>query len=191
MSFDRIQAALLDVQKKGQQAVDIEALLQFIASVKAETPTDAETKKLRQEAELATFKANNDRHLAEYRASVDSANEMFKSVIETAKTALTTSILINGGATVALLAFLGNLLAKVGNPPAQMQSNVVAALTTFALGVLLGGLATSFTYATQYCYAKEFERSGATFHILTVFLVLSTYIAFLVGVIICYHAFLL
>ena len=124
------------------------------------------------------------------KVNEDARVEEFRSVIETAKVALTTAILVNGGASVALLALLGNLLSKSQTTSPQVPAALVNSLSAFALGVLLGAIATGTTYLTQYCYHMEFRRSAAGFHISTVSLVLATYAAFLVGVVFAYHGFI-
>lgn len=190
MQLDRIRSALAEVKTKGHTTVDIDALLAFITVVESESPAATDTRKLQHEAQLATFKAQNDAHLAKYKAERDTANEMFRSVLETAKTALTTSILINGGASVALLTLIGSLLTKAPPSVTVLAAGLMGALVLFALGVLFGGLATGFTYAAQYCYSQRFQRSAVAFHSLTVLMVLATYISFLAGVTVTYHAFL-
>ena len=72
---------------------------------------------------------------------------MFKAVIESGKTALTTVMLVNGGAAVALLAFIANMAAKVDSPIKLYA--IAGALMWFVMGVLLAALATGTTYLTQ------------------------------------------
>lgn len=114
---------------------------------------------------------------------------MLRSVVESGKTALTTSILVNGGATVALLAFLGNLISKSPSQLLPMQTLLVASLMSFAAGVLAGAVATGTTYVTNYCYTAAWRPWGIGFHVLTVVLVAGAYVAFLGGVVAAYHAF--
>jgi hypothetical protein len=75
---------------------------------------------------------------------------MFKSVIEAGRTALNALILMNGGAVVALLAFLGNALAK--EPPSGFKFRVQvinAAMLVFVLGVGWAGVSLALRYLTQ------------------------------------------
>src|SRR3546814_644754 len=101
---------------------------------------------------------------------------MFRSVISSGQSALKSSILINGGATVALLAFVGT----VWNDPqsAPTLGPLVSVLVLFAVGVLLSAMAHGTTYLSQYFYSMVGERTGAAFHILTVALVLGAYSTF-------------
>jgi hypothetical protein len=52
--------------------------------------------------------------LAGYAAQIAANLELFKSVISTANIAIKSLITINGGAAVALLAFVGHLLSTGG-----------------------------------------------------------------------------
>ena len=118
--------------------------------------------------------------------------EMFKSVLATGKTALTTAILVNGGASVALLAFLANVSVKT-----EMVARVPAlagALMWFVFGVLSAACATGMTYLTQSTYANalyaggDLRSIGPVWRLLgrignptTVILVFSSYLMFAIG----------
>lgn len=126
--------------------------------------------------------------------------EMFKSVLETGKTALTTAILVNGGASVALLAFLANVSVKT-----EMVARVPAlagALMWFVFGVLSAACATGMTYLTQSAYAKTLYSVGDQRSIglvsrllgrigkpITVALVVATYLMFAIGSYAAYLSF--
>lgn len=116
-AIKRIRTAVIQEQQSGQQSIAVESLLEFMNAMELDTPLESGIRTLQHESNLAHYKAKNDH-----------AIEMLRSVFETAKTALTTSILINGGATVALLAFLGNIFGK--NPLAfvGMRSSLVLSL---------------------------------------------------------------
>jgi hypothetical protein len=178
-SFQRVKKALTDLQSDGQGSVAIAPLLEFIERAEADSPFDGEILRMHHENELARMKLNQDGSL-----------EMFRSVIETAKVALTTSILVNGGATVALLALVGAVIGKASGNSSIPPAALVYALISFALGVLAGAIATGTTYCSQYCYHQEFNRSASAFHAVTVILVLASYVAFLSGVASAYHGFI-
>ncbi len=111
----------------------------------------------------------------------DLALEMFRSVMEFAQHALKTIILINGGAAVAVLAFIGNIWRKL------QGMDVAGALVTsegwFAGGVLLGAVATGTSYFAQYFYErKTFDKWAIGFHVVTVALVVGAYASFGLGI---------
>ena len=178
-SFQRVRETLTKLQSSGQQSVEIAPLLDFIQRAEVDPLFDGEIVRMHHETELTRLRGSQDGNL-----------EMFRSVIETAKVALSTSILVNGGATVALLALVGTIVGKGPAGSSIAPPSLVYALISFAAGVLLGAVATGSTYCSQYCYFQEYKRSAATFRILTIILVLSSYAAFLSGVVSAYHAFI-
>ena len=58
-------------------------------------------------------------------------------------------MLINGGAAVALLAFLGNLITNNSGAAVPSFAN---AMQAFVLGVFLAAVAYALTYLSQICY---------------------------------------
>lgn len=76
------------------------------------------------------------------------ALEHFKSVITMAELALKNAILVNGGAAIALLTFIGN------TKPADHKL-IVVSLFLFAFGVLLGALAIFFAYLAQNYFMSQ------------------------------------
>jgi hypothetical protein len=69
-----------------------------------------------------------------------------------------------------------------------LQALLVGSLMYFAGGVLAGAVATGSAYLTQSCYGNQWNRWGIVFQIMSVILVVGTYLAFLGGVVSTYHA---
>ena len=61
---------------------------------------------------LEQIRAQLQANVEERKAQQSSALEMFRSVITAGQNAIKTSLLMNGGATIALLAFLGKLTTE-------------------------------------------------------------------------------
>ena len=59
-------------------------------------------------------------------------------------------MLINGGAVVAILAFIGNMWYKLGRVPESIAWSVVS----YSGGVLIAGIAMGTAYFTQYYYLE-------------------------------------
>lgn len=78
------------------------------------------------------------------------AEETYKSLILFGNTGLRFVLLVNGGAILALLTFVGNLQGKV-NPAPDMTWPFVMFLT----GILFGGFATLTAYFTQLTLYNE------------------------------------
>jgi hypothetical protein len=77
-----------------------------------------------------------------------------RQVIGLGQSALRGLALINAGAVVALLAFLGNVWTK-----GVTIEPFLAAMWAFALGVGLAALASAFSYLTQLLYGSESEKT--------------------------------
>lgn len=67
-----------------------------------------------------------------------------------ANQALRTALLINGGAAVSMLAFIGGLVSNGKLPVGDKLTTMASPLIWFAVGVAFAGLATAFAYFTNY-----------------------------------------
>jgi hypothetical protein len=126
-----------------------------------------------------------------------------EAAIKAGETVIKTAILINGGACVAILAFLGSL-ASQGRIGSAQLSDVAGALASFAFGVAVGALAAGAAYATNYLIAQlsasrareweaPFIRDGQKskrrrhiawcFHVLAVFFGAGSVLAFVIGIV--------
>lgn len=83
--------------------------------------------------------------------------EVFRSQIQFGKEALRAAMLINGGAAVALLAFVGGIWPK--EPKAEIVNCLAWALILFSAGLLLGAAACSTAYITQYNHNERIANS--------------------------------
>jgi hypothetical protein len=175
--LQQIKTALANVQADGKDFVHIPTLKQFLNNLEKDATLSSEMRMLQHESNLEWYKAQS-------QADV----EMFKSVIQAGQTALRTSFLVNGGAAVALLAFIGNVWA-------QTQTLVVAkaltlSLSLFSAGVLIGAVATGTTYISQAFFARAWEKTGYGFQFLTIALVIAAYSVFGGGIWFARKAFL-
>jgi len=86
------------------------------------------------------------------------AVELFKSVIESGKTALNTLLIVCGGSGLALLAFIGNLAAKDGDSPRIAALAPALLCYAFSLGVI--AFEAGATYVAQFFFAGDAYRPG-------------------------------
>ena len=84
--------------------------------------------------------------------------EMFKAVIESGLSALKAAILINGGAAVALLAFLGSIASRQGAPGVELIGPMSLAMMKFFFGVGVAGAALGSRYLSQAFYAEQLRH---------------------------------
>ena len=97
-------------------------------------------------------------NLAWYEARAASSRELFKSVIAMAKLTVKSLILINGGAAVALLAFIGHLATAKSAETSPPAINTFAnPLLWFVIGVGTAAFFAGFVAAAQKLYAQEMD----------------------------------
>lgn len=173
----RIRTDVGALLEGGREFVHIPALLRYLNDLENEAPALSQATQLQHQSQLASHRAVHESQL-----------EMFKSVLETGQTAVNTAILICGGGTVALLAFVGNLYSRT--PPLAAPGALGVGLVLFAVGVLCGAMAAGARYLSQFCYGRNWLRSAVGFHILCIVLVISSYVLFGAGVMAAYHGFI-
>lgn len=135
-------------------------------------------------AEAHEEQVTTDFRLAHYQAQLESDSRMFASVLDYGKHALNAVMLINAGASVALLSLIGSLTTAT-TPDAG--SEFARPLLYFVLGVVCSALASGGSYCTQFFYAERTDQTvGKRFHIATVIFVISSYGLFIAGAFACY-----
>lgn len=140
--------------------------------------------------ELEKFRSDLAGSLA-YQEHVHSWSlESFKQVIALGQSTLKSIMLINGGAAVALLAFLGNLLNKPSSDVGFLP--FAGSMRIFVIGVFLSAVAYALTYFSQLFYngTKPWQqRTGLVLHVLTSVSGAASLIAFLWGANCAYFGF--
>jgi hypothetical protein len=137
---------------------------------------------------LAKYQADLQLSIEQNRGNHASQIEMFKSVITAGQNAIRSSFLLNGGASVAILAFIGHLT--------EVQPTKVAAfsdvLVPFVLGVLAITMTSGFTYLSQWLYASPSLRAqkvGFGLNLLAIVSGITSYGFFIWGMRVAYSAF--
>lgn len=122
--------------------------------------------------------------------------ELLKGTIEAGQTALRSAIAINGGAAVAMLAFVGNAVTKwqTGGP---LLSKVGAAMLVFVLSAGFGGTATGFRYLAQFWFSEaryagvkkeRMLRCGGVANVVSILLGVASFAGFFAGGVLAYRA---
>ena len=117
--------------------------------------------------------------------------EGFRQVIALGQSTLKSMMLINGGAAVALLAFLGNLITRAGS--SQTIVAFAGSMRLFVIGVFLAAVAYATTYFSQLFYDGEKDwqrRTGLVFHVVTSLVGAASLAAFLWGALAAYIGFI-
>ncbi|WP_258241145.1 hypothetical protein [Pseudidiomarina homiensis] len=168
--------------EQGINVIQSDALLAYLDRVIDAPEEDVDPVKLEQ------IRAQLQANVEDRKAQQSSALEMFRSVITAGQNAIKTSLLMNGGATIALLAFLGKLTTE--NP--DKLSVFSTSLMIFTFGVFVTGLVSGFTYLSQWLYSSQREQSklwGWVLNVSCIVLGLSAYGIFIWGAIDAYLGF--
>lgn len=176
--LNKLKTELDAVGATGQNAVAIEALQKYIDDLRTHATSSVELRKLEQQRSLAHFDAQT-KH----------AIEMFKSVIDSGREALNALVLVNGGAVIALLGFMGATISK--GLPAPLGMQLTLPILLFGLGVLMGALGFGIRYLAQACYAYNRNTLGTVFNVSSSLVAAAGYALFGYGVYVAYRSFVL
>lgn len=180
-SIEQIKSALASLPKE-QDVVKISALISYLDQLAQNAPIALQDRELKHLSDLEA-----------YKATVAGRLELFRATIATAQTALKTSLLVNGGACISMLAFMGNIFSRVDRT-AIAQLNLLHRLSlvlfSFSIGVALGALATATTYLAQSYFHYHREKAGQIFRWISIGLVFASYLAFGRGIFLASNAFL-
>ena len=105
--------------------------------------------------------------------------EQFRTVVANGRNALKFGVLVNGGAAVALLAFLGNLVSK--SPVQPFAPEFAWPLACFTFGVFSGMFDHGLLYLVQYTFHHGNERLGRFLNFLCNCVAVVVYLSFAAG----------
>lgn len=131
--INELRQELKRVEDNGQTHVPITGLRQYLSALESDAHDSSEQRRRAHEGTLAHYTAQNQFSL-----------EMFKSVLDTGKSAIDALLIINGGSVVAMLGVLSNL---AGKPSGDTLARYFALpLLEFGIGVLLAACCFAFRY---------------------------------------------
>jgi hypothetical protein len=156
--IDQIKQAVAERKQAGKRSVSLTALDNYLDRIKQSDLSSSPEERL-QEAEH------------EHQWNV----EMVRSGIESGANALKTCLLISGGSAAALLAFASSAWSALRPEGIEALSRTMVCLGT---AIFLTGLASAFTYLTQYFFADRLpwhNRAGDCCQWTACFLVIVAY----------------
>ncbi len=115
--------------------------------------------------------------------------ELFRSVITAGQNAIKSSFLLNGGAAVALLAFIAHLAEF---DPTKISA-FAACLVYFAIGAFAVAVISGLTYLSQWWYGSDYgwaRKLGFGCNIACILLGIGSYAIFAWGLLAAHRAFL-
>lgn len=178
----QLKETIQEVKNNGTAAIYCDNLIAYLEDVSS-SPSHHPT-----EVELEKYKADLQLHIEQNKNYHASQLEMFRSVITLGQNAIRTSFLMNGGASVAILAFIGHL-AQIKPQSVISFANV---LLPFVLGVFAMAITAGFTYLSQWLYASpnvSAQKWGFWLNLVCIFTGISSYAFFIWGMCRAYNAF--
>lgn len=179
-----LREIVADLKTKGVDSIRSESLIKYLDEAVRDLSTSARPS----EITIAHYKAELQKWVEEHKNIHAQGIEMFRSVIQAGQNALRTAFLMNGGASVALLAYVGHLSSVA---PERVPM-LAPSLATFVSGVLIAALASGITYLSQWFYAGEpswQQKTGFVLNIAAILLGLGAYGVFGFGMWLAYHVF--
>lgn len=176
------KSAIESTKQNGIEKVSIEDLKAYAALLEEavnESPEDVDAG----EANMERYRADLSASITARQHQYEHNLEMLRSVITVGQSALKSALLINGGAAVAILAFLGRLFSS--ESASLSIGGLSLALLQFVWGVLAAAIAAGATYFSQAGYGDGFgswsPKVGIGGHIVAILGVLAAYGFFGVG----------
>jgi hypothetical protein len=112
--------------------------------------------------------------------------EVLKSALESARDTIKAALLINSGAAIALLAFVGHVVTKSGTEHDPLAQALLPSLLWFVWGAVAGIFAHALSYAANLFFYRGKKSSADGFRIIGVVLTIVSIILFVIG---CYSAY--
>jgi len=179
----QLKATIQDIKGKGTAAIYCDNLIAYLDEV-ANSPSVVVSP-----AELEQYKAQLQLEVERNKNEHASGLEMFRSVITAGQNAIRSSFLLNGGAAVALLAFISKLTENQKDKVALFADS----LSPFVLGVLAITVTSGFTYLSQWFYAADDGgwkvKTGLWLNVAAIVIGLSSYGFFIWGMCKAYAGF--
>ncbi|MCE5232077.1 MAG: hypothetical protein ABFC67_07565 [Mizugakiibacter sp.] len=179
----QLRDTVVDLKAKGTLTIGCDTLIAYLDEV-LKSPSAEIT-----EPDLARYRAELELWVERHRNSHSASLELFRSVIESGQNAIRSSFLLNGGAAVAVLAFIGHLAE---HEPSKV-SVFSESLLFFVIGVFTIAVTSGVTYLSQWLYAAEDgdwkERAGRWLNIAAIVIGLSSYGWFILGMCRAYTSF--
>ncbi|WP_088211201.1 hypothetical protein [Shewanella sp. Shew256] len=174
--IQEVKKALANAKQKGAVSVSIDSMEKFMHQLDERAQKQGDFNQLEHARILKEFEAENARNIAHSQNVNAHSVEMFKSVIASGQGALKSSMIINGGAAAALLAFTGKIWSE--GSIVQVTNALTQSILWFCVGLLVACVASGTTYLSQFAYAKGHDRTGDVVNVFTVLIVLSSYVIF-------------
>ncbi len=172
-----METDIQNLEKDGITEIKLKNFKAYLEEIKEIAKEQEEKDVLQTQRDLAFYAAKETSKIEYYKARAKRNSDGFHAVITIGQGALKSGALINGGACVALLAFIGNIITK----DTSMTSDLSTALLIFGGGLLFAAMSSGTTYLAQVNYETKKIKKAFIFHYLTISFVTLSYLSFLLG----------
>ncbi|MCK6652272.1 hypothetical protein L8R07_07340 [Enterobacter roggenkampii] len=145
--LEQIKVAVNEAKQSGVQSIPIDNLINYLEEI------DVSDRAEDNQVTLEGLKHQNSTQLEILKINNNFQIESFKAAISIGANACRTFLIMNGGAAIALLAFLGNIWNK--NSSETAATAIATALMLFCGGVFLAGLCAGLSYFSQCLFASS------------------------------------
>jgi len=148
--LESINNQLAILKGEGHEAVSIEGLEAYLEDLSSQASDS-------KEIQLAQYSAQHQSNIEQYKEAKAEWRELFKATVGHAQSAIKLQALVNGGAAVALLAFIGKIWTPdfSANP---IASYIPLALVLYCCGVGAAALTQSLTYLSQHFFTYNGDK---------------------------------
>lgn len=158
--INNIRTALLNTNKAGQDSVSIARIDEYLSLLEMDLDDT--------DIDIANLNNENARKIESAR-SASTAGEL----------AVKTSMLINGGGAIALLAFIGNIWSPF------ISTEVVKCLTVsmliFCSGIFFAAVSSGTTYLSRFFSGSGFDKRATVSNMFSIALVIISHFIFISG----------
>jgi hypothetical protein len=172
-----LKRELLALQQKGRKFLALEKLVQY-----CDIAEDNSIAGARAEAEDQDYRHRMD----VWRVEVESSRQGTQFVNDSAFQALKTLVLLAGGSSAAVLAFLGAVWSSV---TPEARTGLANGLGCFGSALIGAAFAYGLTYLALLSFFEYgAQRTGNVLRVLTILLVVACYVVMGFGLLACYKA---
>jgi len=180
--IDLIRTQLHNTKEEGSTEFNLEQIENWVNSLEGEVEAAEEESSVdtvSSSLKVEEYKLTHQSKLEGYKAETQWSIEQFRSVIAYGQATLKSAILINGGAAVALLAFIGKIWSDENSQLAIKELSY--SLTLFVFGTLAIAIATGITYIAQSLFNTGKNTLAHCVNGLVIGLVIASYVLFSLG----------
>ena len=113
---------------------------------------DLEAYKADLQKQVEHYKASSSQGLEHWKAAREVDRIAYRAIVDFAISAIKLLVLVNGGAVLATLTFLGNLVTRSSEFHSSAVNAVALTIKSFAVGLMAGLVAAAASYVAQVCF---------------------------------------